>query len=151
MWQGRFASFPMDARYLLAASRDIELHPVRAKLVARAEDEAWSSVRAQVTGQDDGLVNVAPLLQLVRDWQAFLASGQEQLFDAVRTHERTGRPLGGEDVEQKISQVVGRDLTRKKPGHKRTKKPGFTTASTTMNANTLKNKEEMFSSQNKPV
>ncbi len=122
VWQGRFASFPMDERYLLAASRYIALHPVRAKLVARAEDEAWSSVRAHVTGQDDGLVQVAPLLQVVRDWQAFLASGQEQLFDAVRTHERTGRPLGGEDVEQKISQVGGRDLTRKKPGRKRTKK-----------------------------
>ncbi len=66
-------------------------------------------------------MKVVPLRELVRDWQAFLASGQEQLFDAVRTHERTGRPLGGEDVEQKISQVGGRDLTRKKPGRKRTK------------------------------
>ncbi len=75
-----------------------------------------------MTGQDDGLVNVAPLLQVVRDWQAFLASGQELLFAAVRTHERTGRRLGGEDVAQKISQVGGRDLTRKKPGRKRTKK-----------------------------
>ncbi len=67
-------------------------------------------------------MKVAPLLQVVRDWQAFLASGQEQLFAAVRTHKRTGRPLGGEDVAQKISPVVGRDLTRKKPGRKRTKK-----------------------------
>ena len=97
VWQGRFSSFPMDARYLLASSRDIELNPVRAKLVARAEDEAWRSVRAQVTGQDDGLVNVAPLLQVVRDWPAFLARGQEPRFDAVRMHERTGKPRGGED------------------------------------------------------
>ncbi len=67
-------------------------------------------------------MQVTPLLELVRDWPAFLAGGKEQLFDAVRTHERTGRPRGGEDVEQKISQVVGRALSRKKPGRKRTKK-----------------------------
>ncbi len=120
--QGRFSSFPLDARYLLAASRSVELNPVRAQLVARAKDYAWRSARAQVTRQDDGLVKVRPLLELVRDWQAFLARGKEQLFDTVRKHERTGRPLGGEDFEQKISQVVGRDLTRKKPGRKRIKK-----------------------------
>ncbi len=72
-----------------------------------------------MTGQDDGLVQVTPLLELVRDWPAFLARGQEQRFDAVRKHERTGRPRGGEDFAQKISPVVGRDLTRKKPGRKR--------------------------------
>ncbi len=107
---------------MLAASRSVELNPVRAQLVARAKDYAWRSARAQVTRQDDGLVKVRPLLELVRDWQAFLARGKEQLFDTVRTHERTGRPRGGEDFEQKISQVVGRDLTRKKPGRKRIKK-----------------------------
>ena len=36
LWQGRFASFVMDERYLLAAARYVELNPVRAKLVARA-------------------------------------------------------------------------------------------------------------------
>ncbi len=122
LWQGRFASFPMDERHLLAASRYVELNPVRARLVARAEAYVWSSARAHVTGRDDGLVKVSPLLALVSDWQAFLASGKEQLFDAVRKHERSGRPLGGEDFEQKISQLVGRDLRRKKPGRKRIKK-----------------------------
>ncbi len=122
VWQGRFSSFPLDARSLLAASRSVALHPVRAPLVARAEDEAWCSARAQGMGQEDGLVHVAPWLELVRDWPAFLARGQAQRFDAVRMHERTGRPRGGEDFAQKMSPVVGRDLTRKKPGRKRTKK-----------------------------
>ncbi|MEE8304914.1 MAG: transposase [Candidatus Tectomicrobia bacterium] len=36
VWQGRFASWPLEARSLLAASRYIELHPVRAQLVMRA-------------------------------------------------------------------------------------------------------------------
>jgi len=33
LWQGRFASFPMDETYLLATARYIELNPVRARLV----------------------------------------------------------------------------------------------------------------------
>ena len=37
LWQGRFASFPMDQSYLLAAARYVEMNPVRARLVERAE------------------------------------------------------------------------------------------------------------------
>ena len=33
LWQGRFASYPMDEQHLLAAVRYIELNPVRARLV----------------------------------------------------------------------------------------------------------------------
>jgi len=32
LWQRRFASFPMDEKYLLAAARYLELNPVRAVL-----------------------------------------------------------------------------------------------------------------------
>ena len=39
LWQGRFASYPMDESYTLAAARYIELNPVRVKLVKRPE--AW--------------------------------------------------------------------------------------------------------------
>ena len=38
LWQGRFASFPMDESYLLACSRYVELNPVRAKIVSCARD-----------------------------------------------------------------------------------------------------------------
>ncbi len=36
LWQGRFASCPMDAAHTLAAARYIERNPVRARLVRRA-------------------------------------------------------------------------------------------------------------------
>jgi putative transposase len=36
LWQGRFASYPMDDAHLLAAIRYVELSPVKAKLAARA-------------------------------------------------------------------------------------------------------------------
>ena len=34
LWQGRFSSYVMDEKYLLAAARYVELNPVRARLVA---------------------------------------------------------------------------------------------------------------------
>lgn len=37
------------------------MNPVRARLVARAGDWPWSSARAHLAGEDDGLVTVGPL------------------------------------------------------------------------------------------
>jgi putative transposase len=61
LFQGRFASYPMDAAHLMAAVRYVELNPVRAGLVGRAEDWRWSSARAHVTGRADGLTDLAAL------------------------------------------------------------------------------------------
>ena len=74
LWQGRFASFIMDEPYLLAAARYVELNPVRAKLVDHARQWPWSSAKAHLSGRDDRLVKVAPLLAMVGDWKAFLKS-----------------------------------------------------------------------------
>ena len=119
LWQGRFASFPMDEDYLLAACRYVELNPVRAKLCERPEDYCWSSAKAHLVGKDDVLVKVKPMLDRVSDWSELLASGDQALFDEVRMHERTGRPLGNHDFIEKMSSLVGRELGRKKPGPKR--------------------------------
>ncbi len=35
LWQGRFASYPMDEVYLMVAARYIELNPVKARLVRK--------------------------------------------------------------------------------------------------------------------
>ncbi len=67
LWQGRFASVPMDEAHLLACARYVELNPVRAKLVGAAEDWPWSSARAHLAGRDDGLVAAAPLLDMAPD------------------------------------------------------------------------------------
>ena len=54
--RGRFASFVMDAPYLLAAVRYVERNPVKAKLVRHAAAWSWSSAAAQVSGEPDGVV-----------------------------------------------------------------------------------------------
>jgi putative transposase len=117
LWQGRFASFPMDERYLMAAARYVELNPVRARLVERPQAYAWSSARAHLTGRDDGLVKVGPLLDIVGDWKEFLSEevGKAEA-DALRRSERTGRPLGSESFMVWLEGLVGRRLRRRKPG-----------------------------------
>lgn len=48
-WEGRFKCSPIDSdRYLLACSRYVELNPVRAGIVGRPDDFAWSSYRAKL-------------------------------------------------------------------------------------------------------
>lgn len=67
LWQGRFASVPIDEAHLLACARYVELNPVRAGLAAKAQDWPWSSAAAHLAGRDDGLATVAPMLGRVSD------------------------------------------------------------------------------------
>ena len=127
LWQGRFASFPMDEKHLFAYARYVELNPVRAKLTRRARDWRWSSARAHLKGRDDGLVRVKPLLERVDDWAAFLGEGlKEEEREAVRKGERTGRPLGAASFVKRLEKKLGRTLARQKPGPKPRKKAAKT-------------------------
>jgi len=119
LWQGRFASFPMDDDYLYACARYIELNPVRANLAAHPRDWKWSSARAHLSGRDDGLVSVAPLMKRVDDWKAFLAAGLEAgARDKIRAAERTGRPLGAQAFLRKLEKRLDRPLAPGKRGPK---------------------------------
>jgi len=119
LWQGRFASFPMDETYLLAAARYVEMNPVRAHLVPDAISWPWSSARSHVAGTDDDLVKVTPLLEIAGDWRLFLSGAEvDEQTDDIRKHERTGRPLGSEAFIEKLESDLERFLKRGKPGPK---------------------------------
>jgi len=119
LFQGRFASFVMDERYLLAAARYVELNPVRAGLADKAWGWPWSSAKAHRRGKDDTLATVKPLLDLVDDWDEFVStSASEEEYNAIRRHERTGRPLGGEEFLRSIERTLKRMLHPEKPGPK---------------------------------
>jgi len=96
LFQGRFASYPMDDRHLMVAARYVENNPVAAGLVASAEAWRWSSARAHVSGVDDGLTDIEALGRHVANWRAMLARGLEAGDEGQRIEEalRTGRPLG---------------------------------------------------------
>jgi putative transposase len=122
LWQERFASFPMNESYLLAAARYVELNPVRARITKDPSSYLWSSVRSHILGEDDALVRVKPLLDLVPDWKNFLHEGiGENDIKCIRQHERTGRPLGDDRFITKIERAVDRVLSKKKPGPRKEK------------------------------
>src|SRR5882672_6512575 len=77
-WQGRFGAVAMDEEHLAAALRYVSLNPVRARLVERAQNWRWSSVRAHLRGKDDGLTALAP----IRDRFPRFADLLESEFDA---------------------------------------------------------------------
>ena len=109
----------MDEGHLIAAVRYAALNPVRARLVARAEDWKWSSVRAHLEGKDDGLVTVRPVLDRVKDFGALIADpANETGFAALRTAEQTGRPLGTQDFIEGLERILGRRIARRAPGRK---------------------------------
>ena len=119
LWQGRFASCPLDAAHLAPCARYVELSPVLAKFVKRPRDWRWSSARAHLLGRDDELVRVQPLLERVPGWREFLAAGiSDDEREAIRSHESTGRPLGSPAFVTRLEKRLGRTLARQKPGPK---------------------------------
>jgi putative transposase len=117
LWQGRFSSFLMDEKYLLAATRYVELNPVKAGLASTPEGYRWSSTKAHMEGKDDALVTVKPLLELVDNWRQFLSGGvSDEEYELLQRHERTGRPLGSKSFIQRLETRLSRILTPQKGG-----------------------------------
>jgi putative transposase len=114
LWQGRFASFPLDEEHGLRAIRYVELNPVRARLVAHPQDWRWSSAAAHLAGAPDPLLAPGPEAY-VSDWQSCLDESEAESF---RRHERTGRPLGAENFIRALELMHGRTLLPQKRGPK---------------------------------
>ena len=117
LWQGRFASYPMDSGHLFHCARYVEWNSVRAGLVSEPAHWPHSSARAHLRKQDDGLVKVAPLLARIEDWRAFLAARPSATLEGdLRAHEATGRPLGDPLFVERLEQQLGRRFRPRKPG-----------------------------------
>ncbi len=121
LWQGRFGSVVMDEAHLFHAVRYVSLNPVRAKLVPQAQDWQWSSVAAHLSGKDDRLVKVEPILERYGEFGAFLGQTTEDstAFKSLRQSETTGRPLGGKEWMEKLEKLTGRAMKPQKRGPKK--------------------------------
>jgi len=79
----------------------------------------WSSAAAHISGRDDDLVKVKPLLEMFGKWRDFLLSGvSEEEIERIRRREKTGRPLGNNGFVGKLEEALRRILQRQKPGRK---------------------------------
>lgn len=94
------------------------MNPVAADLVKKPEDYRWSSARAHLSGQNDELVQVAPLLDLIPGWKSFLQLSSVEEVDQFQRHERTGRPLSVSGFVDHLEQILLRPLKPQKPGPK---------------------------------
>ena len=131
LFQARFASFPMDDAHLMAAVRYVELNPVAAGLVDRADAWRWSSARSHLAGKrvvGDPLTDVAALGDHVRNWRAMLRHGLEAselgaagegVAEAIEARLRTGRPLAAADWIAAQEMVLARPLAARRAGRKR--------------------------------
>jgi len=58
-------------------------------------------------------------LELISYWNGFLKDElQEEEYQELRQHERTGRPLGSDLLIDKLEALLGKQLRKKKPGPK---------------------------------
>ncbi len=119
LWQGRFASFPLDNSYLYAAMRYVELNPVRAGMVHEPEAYFWSSAKAHVLKVKDALLGEHFLSDEIKDWKDFLVAGDVDNFGVkFEQHSLTGRPLGEATFIHSLEQKLGRSLSLQRRGPK---------------------------------
>jgi putative transposase len=121
VWQGRFKSpVIQDDEHLLTVLRYIEADPLRARIVRRADDYAWSSYRVHGLGESSGLVDsLINYEELSRrpdtrrkKWavnvHAPLSGAQ---LAAVRWSVATGLPYGERTWVERLARRLKLDLT----------------------------------------
>ncbi len=130
LWQGRFKAFPIQRdEHLLSVLRYVERNPLRAKLVARAEDWPWSSLGAANhvdpaganpaganpaganAGQFDG-VRAPPLhagpLPRPANWSEWVNEAEPPgQLAALRHSVNRGTPWGGADWARRTAARLG--------------------------------------------
>jgi len=120
-WQGRFGAVAMDKDHLLSALRYVGLNPVRAGLVQRAMDWPWSSARAHLTGEPDGVTDLGPTQDRLPSSAGLfdLIETDAAAFDALRKAESIGRPMGDRAFMDRIAGLTGKAVRPRKRGRRR--------------------------------
>jgi putative transposase len=126
LFQGRFASYPMDDAHLMAAVRYVENNPMAAGLVESANDWRWSSAASHIAGKrtkDDPLTDIPALGRHVRNWRAMLRVGLEasdsiEAAEDIEARMRTGRPLASSEWIADAEAAMARKLGPAKRGRK---------------------------------
>jgi len=122
LWESRYHSCVVDKdSYLWSVARYIETNPVRAGMVKKAEDYAYSSAQAHVIGKEDNILNEELIAETQRkEYRAFIREkGTEKDRDLIRYHTKTGKPLGDEAFMKRMEKRTGRDLALRPRGRPR--------------------------------
>ena len=125
LWEGRYRSCIVATdHYLLAVHRYVDLNPVRAGLVTRAEDYRWSSARANLGLSGDPLLTPHAAMTAYRDsgfYRALLETPLETTdLEAIRAHVRQERALAGGAIQDLITMRLQRGVALRGRGRPRT-------------------------------
>lgn len=120
LWQGRFKSSLVDSDgYLLTVLRYIELNPVRAGMVATAEDYRWSSVHTHLGLAGDPLLTRHPLYMGLGDDRVSRAAAYRVCLEETMDLEQVGRvrqylaqerALGDVRFQKMVEAALGRPV-----------------------------------------
>lgn len=129
VWQGRFKSpVVKNDEHLLTVLRYIEANPLRAKIVTRAEEYAWSSYRVHGLGEADELVDSLRTYEELshypavrqRRWAAMVHRPfEDAALTAIRRSNETGLPYGDGVWVQRLAKKLDLDLTIRPRGRPR--------------------------------
>jgi putative transposase len=118
LWEGRFRSSIVDSEnYLFLCYRYVELNPVRAGMVRRPLDYAWSSHRTNAAGEPSPIVTPHPNFDALASCDASRRVAYSALFDKdpteaelklIRDSSNGGFALGNQAFRDCMTQRLGR-------------------------------------------
>ena len=122
LYQGRFKAFPVEEdAHLYTVLRYVERNPLRAGLVARAEDWRWSSLGRRHSGREEKqpLLHAWPVPR-PKGWAERVNRPQTDAeVEAVRHSVARGQPFGSESWRLRTVKRLGLEYTVRRPGRPR--------------------------------
>jgi putative transposase len=114
LWQGRFYSCILGDEHLKTTARYVERNPVRAKIVKKAEQWAWSSAKANM---DEGVgeISITGMRGYFdisgKDWKDYIKEKDAVGFiDEIRKATNMSRAMGTEAFIGKLEKKLGVSL-----------------------------------------
>jgi putative transposase len=135
LWEGRFKSCLVQSEhYVLSCYRYIELNPVRAGLVRRADEYAWSSYRANGKGERVALLSAHEEYERLGRTAGERRAAYRDLFgqieqpelEEIRAATNGGYALGNAAFKHAMARALGRPVEKGAAGRPpRTEKRGL--------------------------
>lgn len=118
LWEGRYYSCLLDNNHLIAALRYVERNPVRAQMVHKPWDWAWSSAGEHV-GRGKGYISLedARTFVSIPSWKEYISQNeQEEDLNEIRKQTMSLKAWADLDFKESIENKYGVQLMPKPRG-----------------------------------